>query len=59
VATVVVIGGFADVGYFIFLDLTGFAEDPGPQMTYIMATAIALAGYSYATSSRFSDLHPA
>jgi hypothetical protein len=24
-----------------------------------MATAIALAGYSYATSSRFTDLHPA
>jgi hypothetical protein len=57
VATVVVIGGFTDVGYFTFLDLTGFAEDPGPQMTYIMATAIA--GDSYATSSRFSDLHPA
>lgn len=58
VATIVVVGGFADLGYFIFLDLGGFAEAPGPQMTYIMATAIALAAYAYVSTNKLTDLHP-
>ena len=58
VATSVVIGGLADLGYFLFVDLPGFAEPPGPQMTYIMAVAIAIAGYAYFTTNRFRDLQP-
>lgn len=58
VATCVVLGGLADLGYFVFVDLAGFADPPGPQMTYIMAIAIALAGYAYFTTKRFRDLQP-
>lgn len=36
------VGGLADLAYFIFIDLGGFATFPGPQMTYICAAAIAL-----------------
>lgn len=40
------VGGLADLGYFLFIDLGGYALPPGPQMTYICATAIvtSLAG---------------
>lgn len=38
VATLV--GGCADLAYFIFIDLGGFATPPGPQMTWICAAAI-------------------
>lgn len=31
-----------DLGYFVFIDLGGFAAFPGPQMTYICAAAIIL-----------------
>lgn len=34
------VGGLADLGYFLFIDLTGLALPPGPQMTYICAGAI-------------------
>ncbi|MEM8709692.1 MAG: hypothetical protein AAGG01_01970 [Planctomycetota bacterium] len=34
------VGGLADFAYFLFIDLGGFATPPGPQMTYICATAI-------------------
>lgn len=34
------VGGMADLAYFIFVDLGGFATLPGPQMTYICAAAI-------------------
>lgn len=56
VATIILVGGLADLGYFIFLDLGGFAEPPGPQMTYIMATAIVLSGYAYLTTNKLADL---
>ena len=37
------IGGFADVGYFVFLDIGGFVNFmPGTVMTIISATAIML-----------------
>ena len=58
IATIVVVGGLADLGYFVFLDLGGFAEPPGPQMTYIMATAIALSAYAYLSTNKLTDLHP-
>lgn len=35
------VGGLLDLGYFIFIDLGGFATAPGPQMTYVCAGAIA------------------
>ena len=34
------VGGLADLGYFIFIDLGGYATPPGPQMTWICAGAI-------------------
>lgn len=34
------VGGLADVGYFVFIDLGGFATPPGPQMTWICAAAV-------------------
>ncbi|MEO0482117.1 MAG: hypothetical protein AAF138_00660 [Planctomycetota bacterium] len=39
-----IVGGCLDLGYFIYIDLGGFAEFPGPQMTYICAAAI-IAGF--------------
>ena len=36
------IGGLADFGYFMFIDLGGLAVPPGPQMTWIAAAAIIL-----------------
>ncbi|MEO1277413.1 MAG: hypothetical protein AAFV77_00460 [Planctomycetota bacterium] len=36
----VLVGGCADLAYFIFIDLGGFATPPGPQMTWICAAAI-------------------
>ena len=35
------VGGLADLGYFAFIDLGGYATAPGPQMTWICAAAIA------------------
>ncbi|MEO0478001.1 MAG: hypothetical protein AAF196_00835 [Planctomycetota bacterium] len=34
------VGGMADLAYFLFIDLGGYALPPGPQMTYICAAAI-------------------
>ncbi|MEM6549393.1 MAG: hypothetical protein AAF713_16830 [Pseudomonadota bacterium] len=40
------IGGLADVGYLLFVDLAGFANFvPGTVMTLICATAILLSGW--------------
>ncbi|MEO0649481.1 MAG: hypothetical protein AAFZ65_02235 [Planctomycetota bacterium] len=36
------VGGMADLAYFLFIDLGGYALPPGPQMTYICASAIVL-----------------
>lgn len=57
VAACIVVGGLADLGYFVFVDLPGYAEPPGPQMTYIMATAIGLSVYAYFTSDKFASIH--
>lgn len=45
------VGGLADLGYFLFIDLGGFALPPGPQMTYICAAAI-LSGFIAVRLSR-------
>ncbi|MEM7378996.1 MAG: hypothetical protein AAF460_16020 [Pseudomonadota bacterium] len=40
------VGGLADVGYFVFLDLPGFVRFvPGTLMTVFSALAIALSGW--------------
>lgn len=52
--TAVLVGGCADLAYFIFIDLGGFANPPGPQMTWICAAAIitGLAGSHLAKKTR-------
>ena len=52
ILTCAIIGGFADLGYFIYVDLPGYAISPGPEMTYIMATAIILAFFAYFKSDK-------
>ena len=42
-----VVAGFADLGYFIFFDLAGYADPPGPQMTWICVGAIVLSLVAY------------
>lgn len=41
------VGGLGDLGYFIFIDLADLALPPGPQMTWISASAIILSFYAY------------
>lgn len=47
-----IVGGCLDLGYFIFIDLGGFAEFPGPQMTYICAAAIVLGIFAIRLGNR-------
>jgi len=43
-----IVGGLTDLGYFIFIDLGGFAKFvPGTIMTIVSATAIILSLYVY------------
>ena len=47
------VGGLADLGYFIFLDLGGFVNFvPGTVMTLISSAAIILGGLAYALGMR-------
>lgn len=46
------IGGLFDMGYFLAIDLPGLAAFPGPQMTYICATAIILSFVAYFSGLR-------
>jgi hypothetical protein len=55
--TCAVIGGLADIGYFLYIDLPGYAFTPGPEMTYIMALAIILAFYAYFKSDKLSSFN--
>lgn len=42
------VGGLADVGYFLFLDLGGFVEFvPGTVMTLVSSSAIILGAWAY------------
>lgn len=56
----VLVGGCADLAYFIFIDLGGFANPPGPQMTWICAAAIVtgLAGVGLAAKPRAAEPQP-
>lgn len=51
-----IVGGAADAGYFVFVDLGGFAAPPGPQMTWISASAILLSVFVYVRSNRLETL---
>lgn len=42
-----IVGGFSDMGYFIFIDLNGWASLPGKSMTYICVTSIAISFWAY------------
>ena len=43
-----IVGGLADLGYFIFIDLAGYAKfAPGTIMTIVSASAIALSLYAH------------
>jgi len=46
------VAGFADLGYFIFFDLAGYADPPGPQMTWICIGAIVLSFAAHFGSQR-------
>jgi len=51
-----ILGGLSDLGYFLFIDLPGFADPPGPQMTYICIAAIASSFFVYFKSDRLKAL---
>lgn len=47
------VGGLADLGYFMFLDLPGYVNFlPGTLMTLVSSAAILLSGYAWLRSSR-------
>ena len=47
------VGGLADLGYFLFVDLGGFAMFvPGTVMTLISASAIVLSGWVWFSKQR-------
>ncbi len=49
------VGGLADLGYFLFIDLAGFARFvPGTVMTIVSASAIALSFYAHFKGSQTS-----
>lgn len=52
VFTAVLVGGCADLAYFIFIDLGGFANPPGPQMTWICAAAIVTGLFGVRVASK-------
>jgi len=48
-----IVGGLADLGYFLFLDLGGFVKFvPGTIMTLVSASAIILSFYAHFKNSR-------
>lgn len=53
-----IIAGFADLGYFAFVDLAGYADPPGPQMTYICVSAIVLSLAAYLAPALAGSAEP-
>lgn len=49
-------GGLLDMGYFIYIDLPGLALPPGPQMTWICASAILISLFVYFKTDRLQSL---
>lgn len=51
------VGGLADVGYFLFLDLGGYVNFlPGTLMTVVSASAILLSFYVYSKTDKLQAL---
>lgn len=47
------VGGLADIGYFIFLDLPGYVNFlPGTLMTLVSGSAILLSGYVWVSNRK-------
>ncbi|MEM7723394.1 MAG: hypothetical protein AAF376_13615 [Pseudomonadota bacterium] len=47
------VGGLADLGYFLFLDIPGFVNFvPGTVMTLVSSSAILLSGWVWVTARR-------
>ena len=51
-----IVGGLADMGYFIFVDMQGFAPPIGQAMTFISAAAIILSFYAHFRSNKLKEL---
>ncbi|CAH0536580.1 hypothetical protein [Vibrio marisflavi] len=49
------VGGLADLGYFMFVDLANLAPPAGTLMTVISASAIVLSFYAYYSSNRLQN----
>ncbi|MCL9780745.1 hypothetical protein M9194_04745 [Vibrio sp. S4M6] len=49
------VGGLADFGYFVFVDMEGLAPPAGTLMTVFSACAIILSFYAYYSSNRLAD----
>ncbi|MEQ8779995.1 MAG: hypothetical protein RIE06_10085 [Roseibium album] len=49
-----IVGGAADFGYFLFVDLAGFAAFPGPQLTWVSGSAILLSLFVYFRSNQLT-----
>ncbi|MEL6408439.1 MAG: hypothetical protein AAFR81_28995 [Chloroflexota bacterium] len=53
------VGGLADIRYFIFIDLGGYANFvPGTVMTIVSASAIVLSLIAYFGSNRLENIQP-
>ena len=50
------VGGLADFGYFVFVDLQGLAPPIGTAMTFISGGAIILSFYAYFKSDRLQTI---
>ncbi len=50
------VGGLADLGYFIFVDLEGLAPPVGTVMTLFSGGAIIFSFYAYFKSNKFQEL---
>jgi heme/copper-type cytochrome/quinol oxidase subunit 3 len=51
------VGGLADVGYFLFMDLGGYVNFvPGTVMTLVSASAIILSFYAYFRSDKLQNI---
>ena len=50
------VGGLADFGYFVFVDLQGLAPPIGTAMTFISGSAIILSFYAFFKSDRLQTI---
>lgn len=53
----ILVGGFGDLGYFMFIDMADLAIPPGPQMTWVSGLAIVLSLYVYFKTNKLTDFN--